>query len=209
MKLKFVLASAVLAMGAFAAAQAVGEDQHHDEHHAAPQQGGSHEHGGPPPAGPRGEHVHGPQGGTMNGPPHNTGNNMMMGGPHNSGNNTMMTGDHHDHRGQMNGGNRGAMMGHGPNRNFDRHAYQRNFTAPRRFHVGGYERPHGWYEHRWSYGEFLPALFWTQNYWLADYYDYGLADPPPGFVWVRYGNDALLIDQNTGEVLQVEYDVFY
>ena len=52
--------------------------------------------------------------------------------------------------------------------------------APRRFHANGYQRPHGWYEHRWVYGEILPSLFWSQNYWLSDYYDYGLSDPPPG-----------------------------
>ena len=141
----------------------------------------------------------------MSGPSH--GNNMMMGGP--QGGNAMM-GEHHDHHDQMNGGNRGAMMGHGhAPANFDRHAYQRNFTAPRRFHANVYVRPHGWYEHRWSYGEILPALFWTQNYWLGDYYDYGLADPPPGFVWVRYGDDALLVNVYTGAILQVEYGVFY
>jgi Ni/Co efflux regulator RcnB len=181
MRFRLALASAVLACGAFVAAQAVAEDQHHDEHHAPPP--GGQQHGGPPPG-------HGPQGhpgGTMSGPPHGT----MSGPPH----------------GAMHGG---AMMGrgHAP-ANFDRHAYQRNFVAPRRFHFGVYVRPRGWYEHRWTYGEILPALFWTQNYWLGNYYNYGLADPPPGFVWVRYGSDALLIDQNSGEVLQVEYDVFY
>jgi Ni/Co efflux regulator RcnB len=102
------------------------------------------------------------------------------------------------------------MMGHGGSHaNFDRHAYQRNFVSPHRFHIAVYVRPHGWYEHRWVYGEVLPGYFWTQNYWLANYIDYGLGEPPPGFVWVRYGNDALLIDQDSGEVLQVEYDVFY
>ena len=105
------------------------------------------------------------------------------------------------------GGN--AMMGRGPSRqNFDRHAYQRNFSSPRHYHVGVYVRPNGWYYHRWGYGEVLPAFFWTQNYWLGNYIDYGLAAPPYGFVWVRYGDDALLIDQNSGEVLQVDYGVF-
>ena len=131
----------------------------------------------------------GPPHGAMNGPPHN--NTMMMNG-----------------HGPSNGGNHNAMMGHATNRNFDRHTYQRNFVAPRRFHAAGYVRPHGWYEHRWTYGEILPAIFWSQNYWLANYVDYGLQDPPPGFVWVRYGDDAVLIDQGSGEVLQVEYDVF-
>jgi Ni/Co efflux regulator RcnB len=32
--------------------------------------------------------------------------------------------------------------------------------------------------------------------------------PPAGYEWVRVGDDALLIDVNTGEVLQAEYGVF-
>ena len=35
---------------------------------------------------------------------------------------------------------------------------------------------------------------------------YGLFTPP-GLIWVRYDDDALLIDQYTGEILQVRYDV--
>jgi Ni/Co efflux regulator RcnB len=33
--------------------------------------------------------------------------------------------------------------------------------------------------------------------------------PPFGYQWVRSGDDAILIDANTGEILQVRYDVFY
>ena len=36
-----------------------------------------------------------------------------------------------------------------------------------------------------------------------------LDPPPPGTVWVRYGNDALLIDRYSGEVIQVVYGIFY
>jgi len=32
--------------------------------------------------------------------------------------------------------------------------------------------------------------------------------PPDGYVWVRYGDDALLIDEYSGDIIQVEYDVF-
>ena len=211
MKLSYALVSAVLLSGVFATAYAVAEE-HHDEHHTAPQ--GGQPHGGPPPGGhaPQGGGgMHGPQGGPPPGGGHPGGS--MMGPSHiEHGNTMMMNGHANDHGGNMmmNGhGDHNAMMGHGPGHNFDRHTYQRNFVAPHRFHANIYMRPHGWYEHRWVFGEILPALFWTQNYWLSDYYDYGLADPPPGFVWVRYGNDALLIDENSGEVLQVEYDVFY
>jgi Ni/Co efflux regulator RcnB len=201
MKLSYALMSAVLLSGVFAVTQAAADDPHHDEHHAAPQ-GGGQPHGGPPPGGhapPAGGAPHGTPGGQMHGPAGGHPTGSMMAPSH--GNNMMMNG-----HGSMNGGNQ--MAGH-TNRNFDRHSYQRNFVAPRRFHADVYVRPHGWYEHRWTYGEMLPAYFWTQNYWLSDYNNYGLGDPPPGFVWVRYGNDALLVDQNSGEVLQVEYDVFY
>jgi len=85
----------------------------------------------------------------------------------------------------------------------------RNFTAPRRFHVGTYQRPRGWYYRRWSYGDYLPAAFFVSTYWLTDYLAFGLEPPPPGLVWVRYGDDALLVDRYSGEVVQVEYGVFY
>lgn len=126
-----------------------------------------------------------------------------------------MTGtEHHDRRsgsgfmGQSQQGG-GGMMGRGGNRqNFDRHAFQRNFHAERRFHIGVYERPRGWYRHRWVFGEILPAFFWSQDYWISDYYDYGLDDPPPGYVWVRYGDDALLVEEDSGEILEVDYGLF-
>jgi Ni/Co efflux regulator RcnB len=100
-----------------------------------------------------------------------------------------------------------ARRGPGHAGNFN--AYHRNFTAPRQFHIGSYNRPSGWYAHRWTYGEILPSLFWSQNYWIGDFSDYGLMPPPPGTIWVRDGADALLIDQDNGEVIQVEYGVFY
>jgi Ni/Co efflux regulator RcnB len=33
--------------------------------------------------------------------------------------------------------------------------------------------------------------------------------PWAGYEWVRYGNDALLVDVDTGEIIRVEYDIFY
>lgn len=92
---------------------------------------------------------------------------------------------------------------------FDPRTYRHNYRAERRYRVPPYVRPHGWYFHRWIFGDILPAIFWTQSYWIADYWLYGLPIPPVGYVWVRYGNDALLVDRQTGEVLQVIYDIFY
>lgn len=93
--------------------------------------------------------------------------------------------------------------------NFNKSNYQRNVTATHRYHAGAYRQPQGYYYRRWTFGEVLPRLFWAQDYWLGDYVTYGLPAPPFGYVWVRYGDDALLIDTDTGEILQVDYGVFY
>ena len=90
----------------------------------------------------------------------------------------------------------------------DRGAYQHNFQAARAYRIGPYRAPRGWVARRWAYGEILPRTFWASQYILADYWLFGLEVPPVGYEWVRYGSDALLIDINTGEVLQTEYGVF-
>jgi Ni/Co efflux regulator RcnB len=75
--------------------------------------------------------------------------------------------------------------------------------------VRAYHYPHGHSYRRWHHGDYLPSIFFVRRYWIIDFYDYGLFDPPYGFVWVRYGPDALLIDRYSGEIVLVIYDVFY
>lgn len=87
--------------------------------------------------------------------------------------------------------------------------FHQNFRADRRFRAPSYRRPPGYYARRWSWGQVLPSFFWTQNYWLTDYYDYDLPSPPFGAIWVRVGDDALLIDRESGEIIEVDYGVFY
>ncbi len=94
-------------------------------------------------------------------------------------------------------------------RNFDRGYYQRNFEAPHRFRFGYYQRPQGWYYRRWSYGEFLPEIFWASEFWIDDWWMFDLPIPPYGYEWVRYGDDVILVNIYTGEILEVIYDVFY
>ena len=97
----------------------------------------------------------------------------------------------------------------GPNSHPNFTAYHRAFNAPQHFHAPAYNRPAGWYAQRWTYGQILPSLFWAPDYWINDFNDFGLAPPPPGTVWVRDGSDALLIDRYSGEIIQVDYGVFY
>ena len=92
---------------------------------------------------------------------------------------------------------------------FDRHAYNHNFSADRGYHIGPYHAPRGFAYRRWSYGQVLPRYYWGQQYWLNEYWLFGLDVPPVGLEWVRYGPDALLIDTRTGEVVQVVYGRFF
>ncbi len=84
-----------------------------------------------------------------------------------------------------------------------------HFRPSHRWHAPTYHRPSGWYYRRWSFGDFLPSLFWSSQYWISNYGMYDLPPPPPDAVWVRYGDDAVLIDRFTGEVIDIEYDFFY
>lgn len=87
---------------------------------------------------------------------------------------------------------------------------RRVFRAPHRFHARRpWIAPRGFVYRRFSLGERVPAVLLAADYFLADYFSYGLTPPPPGYVWVRDGSDAVLVDRYTGEVVQVAYDVFY
>ena len=90
----------------------------------------------------------------------------------------------------------------------DRGAYQHNFHAARIYRIGPYHHPRGWVAHRWVYGQILPRAYWIPEYVLADYWLFGLEVPPAGYEWVRDDDDALLVNTETGEILQVEYGVF-
>jgi Ni/Co efflux regulator RcnB len=110
------------------------------------------------------------------------------------------------------GGDRrpGGPTFNGPRRDYSGFRdFHRDFRSARRFRIAPYRPPVGFYGHRWTFGEFLPRPYWARDYWLMDFADYGLPPPPYGAVWVRVGNDALMIDQDSGEVITVAYAVFY
>lgn len=95
------------------------------------------------------------------------------------------------------------------NRHFDVRVYQRNLYSPHRYHWQTYRQPPGWYHHRWGYGQRLPRAWFVHDYWIPNFIMFGLIAPPHGYVWVRVGEDALLVDTETGEVIRVVYGVFY
>ena len=79
------------------------------------------------------------------------------------------------------------------------------------FHLPRYYAPNGWQfgYRRFSPGLTLNTLLFNQNYWLQDPDYYHLPTPQWPFVWVRYYNDALLIDSRSGFVGDVVNDIFW
>jgi Ni/Co efflux regulator RcnB len=111
--------------------------------------------------------------------------------------------------GDNNRGDNRNWNGNNNRHNVDMRRWHRNFDAPRRFRAGTYNAPRDYHYRRWGYGQRLPRDYYARNYWLMDFVMFGLLAPPDGYVWVRYGPDALLIDVETGEIIQVQYNVFY
>lgn len=65
----------------------------------------------------------------------------------------------------------------------------------------------GGYRH-WGYGAYLPAAWLVPDRFIVDFADFGLAPPPADFEWVRNGPDALLVNLDTGMVVQVVPNAF-
>jgi Ni/Co efflux regulator RcnB len=92
---------------------------------------------------------------------------------------------------------------------FNPRPYQWNQYADHSYRWQPYVQPRGWYYRHWAYGERLPSFFWGRQYWMDNYWQFGLIDPPYGYVWVRYGNDAMLVAVETGLILGAIYWLFY
>ncbi len=84
-----------------------------------------------------------------------------------------------------------------------------NVQASRQFHNGSYNAPQGYQSRHWGYGDRLPRGYFVSDYWIVDYLMFDLFTPPDGLIWVRVGDDALLIDRYSGDIVQVDYSVFY
>jgi len=207
---KFLVSAALAGLMA-GISPALAQDREHHDQGGAPQgeqHGGGQPHGGPAPhpaaqaqpgrgGPPRGQESRGPQQArpAANNP---APNNAMLG--------NAMRGNPRPANAPAN-----AMRGPGGSgRDFSSaRNYHQNFNASRRFHAATYQRPRGYYDHHWGWGETLPPLFWARQYWLMDFGMYGLPPPPFGAVWVRVGDDALLIDQYGGMIIEVDYGIFY
>lgn len=88
--------------------------------------------------------------------------------------------------------------------------YPHVFRSHHRFHRGRFFWPHGFGFRTFAFGEILPPIFWTSpDYLIEDWWDYDLPYPPPGYEWVRAGDDALLVDEYDGRIVQVIREIFW
>ena len=77
------------------------------------------------------------------------------------------------------------------------------------FYLGVYFDPFGWGYQRYNVGWRLYPNYYSSNYWLNDPSMYALPYAPYPYKWVRYYDDALLVNTFTGQVVDVMYDFFW
>lgn len=122
------------------------------------------------------------------------------------------------------GPQRGAFDEHrapGPGRAYN--AWSNNWRADRRYdwrgwrdshreiyHMGRYYAPYRGYAYRrLSIGIMLDPLFYGDGYMIYDPGAYRLPPAYGPYRWVRYYNDAVLVDTYTGQVVDVLYGFFW
>jgi Ni/Co efflux regulator RcnB len=95
-------------------------------------------------------------------------------------------------------------------RNDHRYDWRRHRDRHRStFRIGFYYDPFGWNYRRWSIGSYLYPSYYRSSFWLNDPWQYRLPPAYGPYRWVRYWNDALLVNTYTGEVVDVIHGFFW
>jgi hypothetical protein len=102
--------------------------------------------------------------------------------------------------------NRWSRNWHRDNRYDWRRYRDRNRSS---FRLGFYYDPFGYNYRRWSVGSLLNSSYYGSRYWLNDPWQYRLPPAYGPYRWVRYWNDALLVNIYTGEVVDVIHSFFW
>ena len=93
----------------------------------------------------------------------------------------------------------------------DRRYDWRNWRERNRstFRLGFYHDPYGYQYRRWMIGWSMRPYYYRSSYWIADPWRYRLPEVYGPYRWVRYYNDAVLVNSWTGEVVDVIYGFFW
>ena len=109
-------------------------------------------------------------------------------------------------------GQANRFAGNGWNRDWrsDRRYDWRDYRNEHRslFRLGIYYDPFGYGYQQFDIGFRLAPVYFGQQYWI-DPAMYELPYPPPGTQWIRYWNDAVLVDMYSGEAVDVIHGFFW
>ena len=92
-------------------------------------------------------------------------------------------------------------------RRYDWHNYRNRYGSL--YRLGRYYDPYGYGYRRFSIGFNLWPSYYGSSFWLSDPWQYRLPPAYGPYRWIRYYNDALLVDIYTGQVVDVEHNVFW
>ena len=96
----------------------------------------------------------------------------------------------------------------------DRRETRQDWREYRKAHRNVYNRPayvapRGHRYVRVNVGHRFAPAFYGQRYWISDYSRYRLPAPRAHTRWIRYGNDAVLINARNGAALEVLNGFFW
>jgi hypothetical protein len=77
------------------------------------------------------------------------------------------------------------------------------------FRLGRYNDPYGRGYRRFTIGFSLWPSYYGSSFWLSDTWRYRLPPAYGAYRWIRYYDDALLVDVHTGQIVDVVHNVFW
>lgn len=92
-------------------------------------------------------------------------------------------------------------------RRYDWSSYRNRYRTL--FRLGRYYDPYGWSYRRFSIGYGLWPSYYGSSFWLDDPWRYRLPPAYGPYRWIRYYDDALLVNIHTGQVVDVIHNVFW
>jgi len=93
------------------------------------------------------------------------------------------------------------------NHKYDWYSYRSRYGSL--YRLGRYYDPYGWGYRRFSIGLSLWPSYYGSNFWLSDPWQYRLPPAYGPYRWVRYYDDALLMNIYTGQVVDVIHGFFW
>lgn len=96
-------------------------------------------------------------------------------------------------------------------RNDRRYSWQDYRTRNRQiYRLPRYSPPRWGHSYRrWSPGFRWDSWYYSSSYWIADPWQYRLPPAYGDYRWVRYYDDAVLVDIRTGEIADIIYSFFF